>query len=305
LKIGIIDDARFELHEQEPGHPESPARVAAIRDALAGLRGQLTAIPARQAKRDELLMVHGAEYIGFVEETCLDREPAVLGPDVVVCRGSWMAALLAAGSAIEAVQWVLQGKGRRAFGNLRPPGHHASKDQAMGFCIFNNIALAAKWALIHGGLKRVAVIDWDVHHGNGTQDLFWDEPRVFYASMHQHPFYPGTGAARKKENLLSLPLAQGSGDEAYLRAFGETLVPALDAFKPELVLISCGFDAHQRDPLGGMALTERGYAEMTRMTVELAERHAEGRIVSLLEGGYDLRAIAESALAHVRAMGAG
>lgn len=300
IQVGLVDDPRFELHDQGEGHPESPGRVRAIREALKreGLTAKATAILAREATREELLMVHTPEYVSFAEESCLDAEQTVLGPDVVVCGGSWKAALLAAGSAIEATQWVLGGEGRRAFCNLRPPGHHALPDQAMGFCIFNNIALAAKWALQKGELKRVAILDWDVHHGNGTQEIFWDESAVFYASLHQHPFYPGTGAAKKRANLLSIPMTMMSGDADWLKKFKEEVIPAAQDFKPELVLISCGFDAHQEDPLGGMMISEQGFAEMTRLACSLAG----GRVVSMLEGGYNLEAIAASACAHVSAL---
>jgi acetoin utilization deacetylase AcuC-like enzyme len=299
MKVGWIDDPRFELHEQEAGHPESPARVRAIRDAVAQAGLKLVHLAARKATREELLWVHAPEYIDFAEECCLDPEGAVLGPDVRVQRGSWEAALLAAGSAVEACRTILDGGVERAFGNLRPPGHHALRDGAMGFCIFNNVALAAKAALEEAGLARVAIVDWDVHHGNGTQDCFLGDPRVLYCSMHQFPFYPGTGS-QSQANAFNLPLPMGCSSERYLQVFRESLLPRLDYFRPELILISCGFDGHKDDALGQLSLDASTYAEMTSLLSDCSLRHSQGRILSLLEGGYTLPAIAHSAVAHIR-----
>lgn len=299
-KVGWIDDERFELHDQGNGHPESSNRVRAIRAAIkrSGLASRIIGVSAREAKREELLLVHDADYIHHVENTCLSNESSILGPDVRICHGSWQAALLAAGAAMEAVRAVLEGQVNRIFCNLRPPGHHATHNQAMGFCIFNNAALAAQSAIEMGGLKRVAILDWDVHHGNGTQDLFWDEPRVLYTSLHQHPFYPGTGAPRQRPNLLNVALSAGSGDEACLRAFHQQVLPSIRLFDPQLLLISCGFDAHRQDPLGELNFTEAAYSAMTRHACQLGE----GRVVSLLEGGYHLEAVAACAVAHVAAL---
>ncbi len=299
--VGLVDDPRFELHEQGAGHPESPARVRAIRQALRSSGLKLVPIPAREATRAELGLVHAPEYVHFVEECCLDKEPAVLGRDVVVCRGSWKSALLAAGSAIRATQEVLSGRLNSAFCNLRPPGHHALADEAMGFCIFNNVALAAKWALEHGGLKKVAIVDWDVHHGNGTEAAVQGDQRLLYASLHMYGpprLYPGTGA-RSHGNALNLPLPPSTGPAEHLRLFHGEVMPALRGFKPELILISCGFDAHKDDPLGALSLETEHYGEMTRA---LLEPSLCGRIVSVLEGGYNLEAIAAGAVAHVEAL---
>ena len=294
LEVGLVDDPRFELHEQDPGHPEAPARVQVIREALKGL--PLEPIPAREATHEELLTVHTAEYIRLVEETCLGPTPAVLGPDVVVSGGTWPAARLAAGSAIEATAWVMAEKERRVFCNIRPPGHHALPSQAMGFCIFNNVALAAMAAL-KAGAKRVGIVDWDVHHGNGTQEIFWEHASVFYASMHNHPFYPGTGRATRGR-VINLPLSPGTSADRQVAAFRAEILPALEAFQPDLIFVSCGFDAHKADPLGQLRLEAGDYAAMTRDLLLLAP----AGLVSLLEGGYDLKAIAESAQAHVKAL---
>lgn len=310
IKVGFIDDVRFEEYIQDEGHPESPARVRAIRGALraAGLAEKMELIPAREATREELLLVHGPDYLRQVEETCLGITPAVLGPDVIVNEGSLLAARLAAGSSIEAVAWALKGGQRRVFCNLRPPGHHALRDEAMGFCIFNNVALAARWALEKGGLERVAIVDWDVHHGNGTQEIFWNEPRVFYSSFHQFPFYPATGAGHHiggpeaLETKLNLPMPAGAGGKEYLKLLRERLVPALVDFGAELILISCGFDAHKDDPLADIRLDEEAYGEMTKKLVQASKGAAKGRIVSVLEGGYALKAIGDSSVAHVKAL---
>jgi acetoin utilization deacetylase AcuC-like enzyme len=227
---------------------------------------------------------------------------------VPISTGSYRAALAAAGAVLDAVDAVLEGRVRNAFCAVRPPGHHALKDRAMGFCIFNNIAVAAIYLRQKHGIPRVLIVDWDVHHGNGTQAAFYDDPSVFYFSVHQSPFYPGTGSAEEKGEgpavgtKLNVPLAAGSGDVEMDRAFAEKLEPAALAFRPGFILVSAGFDAHKDDPLGGLAATSSGYAGLTRRVKTIAERSCGGRMVSVLEGGYDLTALADSAEAHVRAL---
>jgi acetoin utilization deacetylase AcuC-like enzyme len=240
----------------------------------------------------------------------------MIDQDTVVSEGSWEAALHAAGGAAQAVDLLLGGAGAArgngavgfAFCGLRPPGHHAVRAQAMGFCLFNNVAVAARHLQAERGLERIFILDWDVHHGNGTQHLFEDDDTVFYFSTHQYPFYPGTGARAERGRdrgagfTLNVPMPAGSGDDEYLAVFRDQLLPALERFRPELILISAGFDAHRDDPLAGMQVTEAGYAALTTLVKEAADRLCGGRIVALLEGGYDLRALAASVEAHLRAL---
>jgi len=227
-----------------------------------------------------------------------------LDPDTAMSTGSLEAALRAAGAACAAVDAVCTTDARRAFCAIRPPGHHATQDRAMGFCLFNNVALAAHHALARHGLARVAIVDFDVHHGNGTQDIFWDDARVLYASTHQWPLYPGTGREdeRGRGNIVNAPLRPGAGSAEFRRACEQRVLPALEAFRPELVLISAGFDAHHLDPLANLNFAGADYGWITRALVDLAERHAQGRVVSMLEGGYSLTALAESTTEHCRAL---
>jgi acetoin utilization deacetylase AcuC-like enzyme len=318
-------------HDNGPGHPERPDRLRAVRARLerAGLlgagepasgglpggsapagAGALLPIAPRPCPREALERVHPGRYIDAIREACR-RAPLRLDPDTAVSEGSWDAALLSAGAAIDGCDAVLAGRAGAAFACTRPPGHHAEAERAMGFCLFNNIAVAARHLQAAGGLRRILIVDWDVHHGNGTQHLFEDDPDILYFSTHQSPFYPGTGAAsetgrgRGAGTTINVPLRAGAGDADYVRVFQDVLAPAADRFRPEFVLISAGFDAHRDDPLAGMALTEAGYADLTRRVREIALRHGGGRIVSLLEGGYDLGALAASVEAHLRALGAG
>ena len=290
-------------HVTPPGHPE---RVARLESVMARLDGPgfaaLDRRAAPEADRAALVALHGADHVAAMERAIPDHGFATLDGDTFASPGTMGAARRAAGGAIAAVDAVIAGEAANAFVAARPPGHHAEREQAMGFCLFGNVALAARRALDHHGLSRVAIADFDVHHGNGTQDLIRDEGRVLFASTHQMPLFPGTGARTERgahDNVLNLPLAAGTDGPAWRRLVEEELLPALDAFAPDLVLVSAGFDAHRADPLGGIDLETADFAWITGRLMEIADAHAGGRLVSCLEGGYDLEALAESAAAHV------
>ncbi len=293
--------------EHDPGtyHPEGPERLKAV---LAGLAEDafrnLERIEAPRALDQHLMLAHPASFVEAVLGAIPPAGRHELDADTLVSPGSGEAALRAAGAVVAAVDAVVAGKAKNAFCAVRPPGHHAEAAQAMGFCIFNNIAIGALHARVAHGLARVAVIDFDVHHGNGTQHLFEHDPSLFYASTHQWPLYPGTGAAEERGvgNIVNAPLRSHSGSLEFRHAFERKILPALDRFAPELILISAGFDAHQDDPLASLMLTEDDFAWVTSALAEVARTHARGRIVSALEGGYDLRALAASAAAHVQAL---
>ena len=289
-------------HDPGPGHAESPARLRAVLQALDDPRfASLERVEAPCATREQLLRVHDAVHVDAMFSAAPRDGFVQLDPDTVMSPGSLEAALRAAGAACAAVDAVLQGDARRAFCAVRPPGHHATREAAMGFCLFNSVAVAAAQALAARGLQRVAIVDFDVHHGNGTQAIFYDEPRVLYASSHQMPLYPGTGAAdeRGAGNVFNAPLPPGAGSRAFRDAWSDTLLPAMDAFAPQLLLISAGFDAHRLDPLAQLQLDTDDCAWITQRLCELAERHAHGRVVSALEGGYHLGALGECVAAHV------
>ncbi len=298
-------------HTNGPGHPERPERVAAIRDRLQarGLLDSLLLIRPEPCPIDRLARVHTPTHIESIRRAC-ERAPVQLDPDTAVSPGSWEAALLSAGGALAACDAVVTGRARAAFVCTRPPGHHAEADRAMGFCLFNNVAVAARYLQEAHALERVLIVDWDVHHGNGTQHMFEDDDTVFYFSTHQYPFYPGTGSARETGtgrgagHTLNYPMLAGSGDAEYVQVFREVLRPEIDRIQPEVILVSAGFDAHRDDPLAGMDLTEKGYAVLTTILKEAADRHCDGRVISILEGGYDLKALGASVEAHLRALGA-
>jgi acetoin utilization deacetylase AcuC-like enzyme len=291
-------------HSGGEGHPESPARLAAVIEALEAVDGLVRDWrEAPPATRAQLRRVHAAPLLAQVLDAPVLGQRR-LDPDTAMNADSAEAALRAAGAVCAAVDAVLGGETARAFCAVRPPGHHATPAQAMGFCLFNSIAVGAAHALAAHGLQRVAVVDFDVHHGNGTQDIFWNEPRVLFASSHQRGIYPGSGAADERGvgNVLNAPLPEGSGGAVFRRAWGERLLPEIDHFRPELILVSAGFDAHRLDPLAGLMLEADDYAWITRELVGLAERHARGRLVSSLEGGYSLTALRECSAAHVAAL---
>ena len=295
-------------HETPPGHPESADRLRAILEELQGIIG-LSREEAPSASRSDLARAHDPALIERVLVTLAEeaaREHFVrVDADTAMSAGSPEAALRAAGAVIAAADAVMAGKVTNAFCAVRPPGHHAERKRAMGFCLFNNVAIGSLHLRDTYGLNRIAVIDFDVHHGNGTQDIFWNDPDLFYASTHQWPLYPGTGEPSEKgvaNNILNAPLPPGAGSEAFRAAFSKIVLPALDSFAPEFVFISAGFDAHRADPLAELRLTEDDFAWATREICALAAKHCGGRVVSTLEGGYDLDALARSARAHVRAL---
>ena len=290
-------------HDTGPGHAERPERLSAVLDALHAAFPAMAWYEAPRATRGQLLRVHTQGLLDTVLET-RPTQRVQLDPDTILSPDSAEAALRAAGAVVAATEAVLHGPTRRAFCAVRPPGHHATDDTAMGFCLFNGIAVAAAHACDEGGLERVAVIDFDVHHGNGTQAIFEHDPRVLYLSSHQMPLYPDTGYRdeRGDGNVLNAPLPPGAGSAAFRSAWEDVLLPALDAFKPQLVLVSAGFDGHWRDPLAQLQLQAGDYAWLTRELVAIAGRHARGRVVSVLEGGYDLDALRECSVAHVAAL---
>jgi acetoin utilization deacetylase AcuC-like enzyme len=301
----VVLDDRMIAHDPGPGHPERPDRLRALRDHLAAGQ-ELVRLGARAAAEDELALVHAPAYVERIAATA-GRSRVMLDPDTSTSPASWEAARLAAGSLLVVSEAVLAGQVENGFALVRPPGHHAERERAMGFCLFDNVAIAAAW-LRQRGLERIAIVDWDLHHGNGTQHLFEADPHVLYVSTHQYPFYPGTGAVHEvgqgagAGTTLNLPFPAGFGDAEYVLAFDEVVVPVLRQFRPEFVLLSAGFDTDYRDPLGGMSVTPAGFAAMASACVTLANEVAGGRIAAVLEGGYDLDAIVEGVDATLAAM---
>jgi acetoin utilization deacetylase AcuC-like enzyme len=292
-------------HEMGPHHPECPDRLRAILAALEAREfTPLVRQEAPAATVDALAFVHDRGFVETVLAAIPKAGIIALDPDTSVSSGSGEAALRAAGAVVAAVDAVLGGAADNAFCAVRPPGHHAEANAAMGFCLFNNVAVAAEHARRQHGLRRVAVMDFDVHHGNGTQHMFESDGDLFYASTHQSPLYPGTGDAAERGvgNICNAPLPPGTGSAEFRAAMSEIVLPALDRFQPELLLISAGFDAHHADPLANLELETADFAWATAMLRGLADRHCQGRLVSTLEGGYDLDALAASAAAHVRAL---
>lgn len=293
-------------HRPGPGHPESPERLQAVAEALLAALPQLPWREAPQALRSQLARAHSDTLLGAVLDVEVGDEPYRLDPDTVMSRHSREAALRCAGAGVAAVDAVMHGDMRRAFCAVRPPGHHATSDIAMGFCLFNAVAVAALHAVEAHGLARVAIADFDVHHGNGTQAIVEHDERIMYVSSHQAALYPGTGGREERGvgNVLNQPIPAGAGGEALRAAWRDQLLPAIDAFRPQLLLVSAGFDAHRLDPLADLNAEAEDYAWLTSELVALARRHARGRVVSLLEGGYSLAALRECSVAHVRALAA-
>jgi acetoin utilization deacetylase AcuC-like enzyme len=293
-------------HDMGRGHPERADRVRAIDQALGDSQfGELLRIVAPKAEREDALRVHSEAYLAALEKASPREGLTPLDADTAMNASTLDAAYFAAGGALAAVAAVMQKKAQNAFVVARPPGHHAGVSTPMGFCFLNNVAIAARSAIAVHGAERVAIVDFDVHHGNGTQEIFWADPNVLFCSTHQAPFYPGTGwreETGEHGTIVNAPLRAGSDGEVFAEALQDVILPRLKAFRPDLLLISAGFDAHRDDPLGGLRLEEQDFFEATRRLLELAEKCCEGRVVSLLEGGYDLNALARSVAAHVAAL---
>src|SRR5262245_23895154 len=298
MSLVLIHTDRFAEHQTPPGHPERPER-AEVMDVVAARWRQrgVDAVEPNAASRDQLARVHDDAYLDLIEKTA--GRAVKLDPDTYTSPESYEIALLAAGAAVDAVERVMNGRHRAAVALVRPPGHHAERDRAMGFCLYNNVAVAAAHARA-GGVGRVAIVDYDVHHGNGTQHIFESDPSVLYVSTHQYPYYPGTGAADEvgygagRGFTVNLPLEVGAVDDDYRVVFDDVVLPVLREFTPELLIVSAGFDAHERDPLGGMRVTTPAFAAMTMALRAVAEECCRGRIVCVTEGGYDLHALAAS-----------
>ena len=307
---GLVYHPDYLTHAMPPGHPERPERLAAIVEHLreTGLWDAAAHIEPTPATVEQVARVHGTDYIATVAEIC-ERGGGLLDMgDTPVCRASYGVALLAAGGLLRAADAIVAGNVANAFCLVRPPGHHARQANGMGFCVFNNIAVAARYLQAEHGLGRVLIADWDVHHGNGTQDAFYDDPSVAFLSLHRYPFYPGTGTADEqgigegRGSVLNVPLRGGTPGEAFVKAFRDGLERLAAQFPPDVVLVSAGFDGHRDDPLGGMALVEEDYAELARIVRAVADERCDGRLLLTLEGGYDLAALGRSVAAVVRVL---
>ena len=309
-KTGFVYHDIYLEHKTTEGHPESPQRLVAIVKRLKanGLYSRLFQLTPSPVTKELLAMVHTPEYVKRADKKSADGTGYLDSLDVPISAKSYEAALMAAGGILAAIDAVMEEKITNAFCAVRPPGHHALKDQAMGFCIFNNVAVGVRYIQEKYNLPKILIVDWDVHHGNGTQATFYDDPNVLYFSVHQYPFYPGTGSEAEKGSgkglnyTINVPLPAGSGDDVYLSVFEEKLKPAALAFSPDFVLISAGFDAHENDLLGSMKVTSQGFAQLTHIVKEIAQNCCEGRLVSVLEGGYHLEGLADSVQAHIRVL---
>ena len=307
MTTSYITHADCLKHEMGAGHPECPDRLIAVNDHMrtSGLLDQLRVLEAPLASPEDLKRVHRPAYVDLIFENAPAEGYVQLDPDTAMNPYTLAAARRAAGAGVMAVEEIMAGRSSNAFCAVRPCGHHATTGRPMGFCLFNNIAVAAAFAVEKRGLERVAIVDFDVHHGNGTEDMFsapqWQD-RVLMVSFFQHPFYPGSGTQDPAPNMINVPLAAGSDGRAAKKALEDAWLPALDKFKPQMVFISAGFDAHRDDLLGGLALVEADYAWMTRELMAVAAEYSDNRIVSMLEGGYNFSALGRSAVAHVRAL---
>jgi acetoin utilization deacetylase AcuC-like enzyme len=302
-RSAVVIDPEYLKHDPGQFHPERPQRLEVLLELARGLDTQkFQLLPPRSASREEIASCHASDYIDLVQATSTVNRSALDG-DTVTSRDSFGVGLLATGGLLRLSDAIAAGEARNGFALVRPPGHHALKDRAMGFCLFNTVAVGARHVLRHYGAERILIMDWDVHHGNGTQDAFYDDRRVLYLSTHQYPYYPGTGAADEsgagagEGYTVNLPLPAGCGDPEYLRVFKDIVLPIAEKFAPDWILVSAGFDPHRRDPLGGMNVTESGFGAMAAMLVALAEKYAGGKIAFLLEGGYDLSALKNSVAA--------
>jgi acetoin utilization deacetylase AcuC-like enzyme len=299
-RSAILIDREFLKHVPGQGHPERPERLRVLLDLAETLDpAGFQLLPARAASMSEIELYHDAEYVRVVESTASLSQYALDG-DTITSQDSFAVALHATGGFLRLLDTVAAGESSNGFAMVRPPGHHALRNRAMGFCLFNTIAVGAQYLKAAHGAKRIAIVDWDVHHGNGTQDAFYDDPSVLFVSAHQYPFYPGTGGVAEvgvKEgtgSTINVPLPAGCGDAEYLRVFRDVVIPAIERFGPEWILVSAGFDPHRQDPLAGMNVTEAGFSQMARAMLQLAEVYCAGKIAFLLEGGYDLTALKSS-----------
>jgi acetoin utilization deacetylase AcuC-like enzyme len=291
-------------HNMGAGHPEQPARLAAIEDQLiaSGVADHLQRFEAPLATDEQLARVHPLQYVRAIRETAPQTGMVHLDPDTAMNPHSLNAALRGAGAAVLAVDLIFQNKIQNAFCSVRPPGHHALRARPMGFCIFNNVAVAARHAVHAHGLERIAIIDFDVHHGNGTEEIFEDDPHVLMASTFQHPFYPYSGTESPASNMVNVPLPAGAGSKQFHEAVTKHWLPALDEYRPELVIFSAGFDAHVEDDMAMLQFKDADYGWVTEQVMAIANRHAKGRVVSMLEGGYALSALGRSVVQHVRVL---
>ena len=307
-RSAVVVDPEYLKHEPGEFHPERPERIRALLDLADKLdKNRFQILPPKAASRSDIESCHGADYVKLVESTSKTNHYALDG-DTITCRDSFGVGLLAVGGFLRLLDSIAAGESQNGFALVRPPGHHALRNRAMGFCLFNTIAIGAQHLKNAYDAKRVMIMDWDVHHGNGTQDSFYEDPSVLFISTHQFPYYPGTGAVNEvglnagEGYTINVPLPAGCGDAEYMRVFYEVVVPAAKKFEPEWILVSAGFDPHRRDPLGGMEVTEAGFAGMACLLLELADRYAGGKIAFLLEGGYDLAALNHSVAAVLEVM---
>ncbi|WP_020177647.1 histone deacetylase family protein [Methylopila sp. M107] len=301
----LISHPAFANHLVPPGHPERPERMRAVEEALGAEAFQpLVREEAPLVEAEVAALAHPRAFVEALESVRPREGMVRIDGDTTMSPGTWEALLRALGAATHGVDEVVAGRHKNAFCAMRPPGHHAEAQVAMGFCFFNFAVVAAKHAQKKHGLEKVAIVDFDVHHGNGTQALVWSDPSVFYASTHQMPLFPGTGARSETGvgNVVNCPMRAGDGGQKFHEAFEQSILPSLKTFSPDLIVISAGFDAHERDPLGGLELKAEDYAWMTRALLDVAEQHSGGRVVSVLEGGYDLKGLGDSTAAHVRAL---
>ena len=303
-KTGLVFHPAFLEHDMGTGHPESPGRLRAIMRQLeqSGTLMRMTRVEPRKAEDEWITQVHTSSYVASLNRHAPSSGRVSLDPDTSMSPGSLTAAYLAAGGVLAGVDAIMAGQVDHVFCAVRPPGHHAEAGRAMGFCLFNNVAIAARYVQKKYGLSRVLIVDWDVHHGDGTEDIFRDDGRVMLCSTFRHPYFPYCGADSGNAHIINVPLAAGATGEQFQAAVTEHWLPALEKFQPELILISAGFDAHREDDMGGLALRESDYEWVTLQLKQLAARHAQRRMVSLLEGGYALNALGRSAVAHIKVL---